>query len=402
MSPRTVLFNCAILLAGTAVWSFAQQIENTPDTWIYSVEGRAQYQDNRDATENDKEDLFSLWFTPGIRLTVDDGLTKAYLSYRPSLGWRDNPRDDQNDSDLYHALEASIRHQASTRLLVGALNQFEMTDDPRVTEGGVIVREDAGYWYNQAKGWLTYGLSDRSQVGFETSYRMKRYDDSVFADTGDEDRLFVSGDYKRWLAPDLNVFVFVGYDQPDFQGALRGDYRGYLGGVGVSRLFSDRWTGTLSLGYEALDYTGSWERDTSMPYAMLATEIKPLARLIVNANAEYSLEPSDLSLYASKEYLKLLLKGTVILSEGLSAYGQVVYANGAYDAVTAIDGEPLPPAQAVGDGDDTLMDCQLGLTVRPRAGRYSGRLAYEYEDWDSDVRESFTRNSVTVAVSMDF
>jgi hypothetical protein len=48
------------------------------------------------------------------------------------------------------------------------------------------------------------------------------------------------------------------------------------------------------------------------------------------------------------------------------------------------------------------MDYQVGLEFRPPARRYYSRIAYEYEDWTSDVRESFTRNTVSASVGMEF
>jgi len=237
----------------------------------------------------------------------------------------------------------------------------------------------------------------------DASYKLKRYDKRTFSDLGDEDRLLVNGAFRHRMAPDFHGFLFAGYDQPSFQNGVRGDYRGYLGGVGLERQFNDQWKGSIALGYEFLDYQDAAEHDTSLPYVKAAAQARPGARLTVDAEAEYSLEPSDRSLYSSKEYLRLLMRGTLALSESLSAFGQAVYANGAYDAKSGIEDETRRvDDQAVVDGDDTLVDLQVGLLFRPQTGRYTGRLAYEFEDWDSDVRESFTRNTMMASVSVDF
>lgn len=375
----------------------AQSIENTPETVLYTVEGGMRYDDNRDATKRDKEEMTTLRFTPGVRLTLDDEITRALLSYQPSLLWRDNPRDDQNDTELYHAVEASIDHNVSYLWRVGALDKFEQTDDPNVSQGGVTVRQDASYWINQTKGWSAYSLSDRTQWDVDGSYFLKRYDKQPFADEGDEDRLQVNTEYNYKFEPEYYTFVFVGYDQLTYKGVQRGDYDGYLGGVGVSRRINDQLKGTVAGGLEWIDYQDSLEDDTTAPYVQASLEFKPVVDVVLTATVDYSVQPSDRAYYSSKEYLRTMLRGTKSLSQSFAVDAQFVYANGVYDSQDAVEGAPAVP-----DGDDTLTDWQLGVSFRPPARRYYARLAYEFEDWNSDVRESFQRNTVNAVVGVNF
>jgi hypothetical protein len=392
-----------VLMTSAASWAGAAQIEDTPDTLVFSVNGGARYEDNRDATESNKEAMTTLSFTPGVRLNVDDPITRAFLSYRPTLLWRDNPRYDQNDTELYHAAEANVRHKASSRLLLGALDKFEMTDDPNVTQGGTKVRENASYWVNQTKAWFIFDISDRTAWTMDGSYLIKRYKDKPYSEQGDEDRLQSYTSLRYQLEPDYHAFVFAEYDQPTFDKDVRGDYKGYSGGVGLDRTFNDQLKGSVSVGYEYLDYqTAAAETDATEPFFRLSAEFKPYSDLVIVGDAEYSLQPSDRSLYSSKQDLRLALKGIWRLGESFSTDAQVVYDNGAYKANTVILENPDDVDQVVVNGDDTLVDYQIGLTYKPLGSQYSGRLAYEYEDWTSDVRESFTRNTVSAQVALDF
>lgn len=389
------------LLASLAGYASAAPIAVTPDTLVFSVAGNIRFDDNRDATEQGKEAMTTLSFTPGARLTLDDLVTQTFISYTPALLWRDNPRPDQNESELYHAVEASVQHAPSYRLTLGAVNKFEMTDDPNVTQGGVTVRENASYWFNQTKGWLAYGVSERTQLSMDGSYLFKRYQDSQFADVGDEDRLELNSSLGYLLEPDYHVFAFVGYDQPTYKNSVRGDYKGYLGGVGVDRSFNEQLRGAMSLGYEFVDYSSS-EDNSAMPYVLVSVEFKPVSCLKVEGTTEYSTQPSDRSLYASKENLRFSLRGTCALSESLSPYAQVVFDNGQYKVKHAVAGDSAALGQALVNGDDTLVDYQMGLLYCPKGSRYSGRVTYELEDWTSDVRESFTRNTLSVMVAVNF
>jgi hypothetical protein len=388
------------LVVSAAGLAGAQGIENTPETVVFSVEGNARFDDNRDATRSGKESQVTLRFTPGARLNLDDNDTRFFLMYKPSGIWRDNTRDDQNETELYHLAEANVEHWASERLRLGAFNRFEMTDDPNVTAGGVTVRESTSYWLNQSKGWMAYALSERLQYDIDGSYLIKRYEDNDFEDAADENRLVVNTGLRYKLEPDLQTFGFVGYDRPTFESDARGDYHGYLAGGGVTRTFSDRLSGTVAAGYKLLEYSDADDDSEGLPFFQLIGEYRLTSNLRLQAQADYSLEPSDRAYYSSKEYSRLLLRGLYTITDSLIADAQVVFANGAYDASTATEeGEAVPDLE---EGDDTLVDYQAGLTFRPKARRYYGRVAYEYEDWTSDVRESFARNTVSAMVGMEF
>ncbi len=388
------------LVAVSAGFAGAQGIEDTPRTMVYSVEGGLRFDDNRDAVKSDRESLTTLSVSPGARLNVDDQLTKAFLMYRPTLLWRDNPRDDQNSTELYHNAEASVEHAISYRTKVGVSDRFEMTDDPNVTAGGVAVREDASYWLNEAKGWMVHGLSDRVQLDLDGTYMIKRYIDNTFADQADEDRVLANAALRYKLDPVNSTFVFVGFDAPSYQDSDRGDYLGYLLGAGLTREFSDDLKGTVAAGYKLLDYADAVTDDEGLPFFQLLAQYRVSINLAVTAQADYSLEPSDRVFYSSKEYSRLLLRGVYSVTESLSADAQVVYANGTYSEDSAVQQSADP--QTLTGGDDTLMDYQVGLTFRPKARRYYSRVAYEYEDWTSDVRESFVRNTVSATVGMEF
>lgn len=378
----------------------AQGIENTPDTMVYSVEGGVRFDDNRDAVKENKESMTTLSFSPGVQLNMDDLITTAFLMYKPSLLWRDNPREDQNATELYHLAEANVEHLVSYRTKVGASDRYEMTDDPNVTAGGVAVRADASYWLNEAKGWMLYGLSDRVQVDLDGTYKMKRYIDKTFADQADEDRIVANGALRYKLDPANSTFGFVGFDQPSYKSSERGDYLGYLLGAGLTREFTDDLKGTVAAGYKLLDYSDAVTGDEGMPFFQMLAEYRVSLNLALTAQADYSLEPSDREFYSSKEYTRLLLRGVYSITESMSADAQVVYANGVYSKDSAI--QQSADLQTLSGGDDTLMDYQVGFTFRPKARRYYSRVAYEYEDWTSDVRESFARNTVSATMGMEF
>lgn len=77
----------------TALASMAvAQIQDTPDTLVYSVETVARYDDNRDATRNGREDQLTMFLKPGLRFNLDDAVTRAFFFHQPSLLWPCPPR----------------------------------------------------------------------------------------------------------------------------------------------------------------------------------------------------------------------------------------------------------------------------------------------------------------------
>lgn len=390
----------SLLIASLAGAALAQ-IENTPDTLVYSLETGARFEDNRDATKDDKEDQLTFSVAPGIRFNLDDEVTRAFFMYRPSLQWRNNPRDDQNETELFHTAEVNVDHEVSSLFRLGGYNRFEMTDDPNVSQGGVTVRENASYWVNRTRGWTAYLLDERTQWDLDGDYMIKRYEENEFDDF-DEDRVLVNTGLRYELEPEFTAFGFLGYDRPTYNGDTRGDYNGYLIGGGLTRKLNDQLSGTAALGYEFIDYEDAVEDSASMPYLRFSADYQHTKDLLVQGAAEYSMEPSDRSFYSSKEYLRLLLRGVYSLTPALAADAQVVYSVGYYDAESVVQDREDDVADTIGDGDDTLMDYQLGLSYRPPARRYYGRIAYEFEDWTSDVRESFSRNTVSATVGVEF
>jgi long-subunit fatty acid transport protein len=115
------------------------------------------------------------------------------------------------------------------------------------------------------------------------------------------------------------------------------------------------------------------------------------SRTQVRFSAGYSLAASDYDPYSYQERTRVSTTVEYDLTAKFSLRAMGLYENGDYDVDSVVEG------QTGTGGSDALTDAQFGISYRINRN-LTASLSYEYEDWNSDIRESFSRNWVTAAV----
>ncbi len=355
-----------------------------------SVRLEGVYDDNRDGHESNKEETFNTKLQPRAAFAYDFGITYIDLFYMPYILTRSNARDDQNDTELYHELGANLRHDLTPALTFSLSERFSMTDDPRVTEGGVAVRESATYNRNVLNLGLGIEVDPMTAVELGGQSEIKRYDKREWRNY-DEDKLGASLVLRRELGLMLNGLVRLSYTKSEFSGEIDRGAEFIFAGIGLEKTFSPNLAGYLNLGWNSADYN---ELDDSKdtPAGDVRLVLSPTPDTSLSLAASYELADSDWRGYTTQERTAFSATLHHRLTPQINSVLALEHVLGAYKGDTALE-EDLQ----LGDGDDDLTTVRASLLYNLNRN-LDFELGYQMEDWDSDIRESFTRNKVTVAL----
>jgi hypothetical protein len=354
------------------------------------------YSDNRDGTDQNKEDNFDIYAQPRVDMVLDDGQTLFNFYLAPSLLWRSNPRENdepspQNDTDVYYALGAAFQQKFSESSRLRLTDDFTYTDDPSVDLGGVNVRENQSYLYNALRADLNGMLSETYGAQVLGGYTLKRYDEDVVADEEDEDVYFVDGILRMQVANGLKLLGQVGYS--DFNNESQVEDRGVqimTYAVGVEKDLTAKLKSVIKGGVQSAEYSDdNIDSDTS-GYGMgevVLTEAQTRFAL----GAGYGFYGAYVRPYSSQTRTYVVAKAERDLGTKFTVSAEGQFGRGKYEQEELSSG-----AQLDGGNDDMLLGAVKGTYKVHR--NVDVEVGYQIEDWDSDVRESFTRNLVTAVV----
>lgn len=385
----------------------------------FSVTLRAEHTDNRDSTELDKESNNDFYVTPQISVYVDTDRTLYDLYYAPSYRYRTDPAETQNDSEFLHDLGLRLTHRPSDRTEMRLYDHFEYQDDPAIDENGATVRDNRSYILNRAEAGIRQDLSRQTYADLMGAYRTKAYDDSDVAQQSDEDlaegRLLVW----RQVTPSLAMHgaasvLMYGYEDvtvtPEERAALAemGIYSGsslerdfdiLMGVVGLEQVFSPEFRGGLEGGLQSVEYASDSMDGEVFPYGKVDITVSPTPANRIKAEVSHGVRDSDVYPFASQEYTELRagieIDPNALLSLGL---------NGTLREST-YDESALPVEVPAALGDETSGD-ETTTVVEGSAGwklNDMSKLVFRqrYEDVDSDVDESFTKNTSMLELHLD-
>lgn len=385
------------VLSGVIIYCSAMAYaEEAVRPWAASVSAGASYNDNRDGTDGNKENNVDLFIQPRVDFIYRGEQTTLDLFYSPNLSWRSNPREDnenspQNDMDIYHALGAILVHKFSERLNVRVSDNFYTTDDPQVDQNGVTVREDMSYLYNAALADVNMQLAENASATIGGGTALKRYDDNDVAANEDEDVTSLNGIFRYLMGSGYSVLA--GVDHNIFDNSSTNLDRGSqvtTYAVGIEKYFLPTLSAIIKGGVQTIDYDSNTISSDTGGYGSAELRLtEGLTRFTVNAI--YGYYGPLVRPYSSQIRTVYGAKVERDLSAALTLVLEGQYCLGEYDEERLEDGTTLP------GGDDKMF---LGIIkgTYKMSQRVSFDLGYQFEDWNSDVRESFTRNMVTALV----
>jgi hypothetical protein len=387
------------LLAAMVTLSMAVQVGAQDGVavkpWVLSARVGGQYTDNRDGLENDKESNLDFFVEPRADFRYRDGeRTLLDLFLVPQVKWHSNPRTAeeggaQNDSEIFGSVGAELVHQLSPRATINVGDALNYNDDPSISEGGASVRRSASHLRNDAHMGVEGAVTEKASLGVKGSSMIKRYKDDEVAAEQDEDILDGEAYGKYKMGSGFNLLGLIGWS--DFRNDSVERERGssvMSVGVGVEKVFSPDFLGKVTAGYQHAEYDDEAIDALDSPNARGELTFRAAAPTRFRVGAGYGIYAPYVRPYSLQKLTSF--NGAVdhdLLANRLtvSLVGQV--ASGDYED----EGEDLP------GGTDDLVS--VGVRGDYRFSRnWSLQAGYAYENWDSDVRESFSRNLVDVAV----
>jgi len=385
----------------------------------FSVTLRAEHTDNRDASETDEESNNDFYVTPRISVYADTDRTRYDLYYAPSYRYRTDASDTQNDSEFLHDLGVRLTHRPSDRTELRLYDHFEYQDDPSIDENGATVRDNQSYILNRAELGVRQDLSRQTYADLMGAYRMKAYDDSDVAQQSDED--MAEGRLLLWrqVTPSLALHgagsvLMYGYEDvtvtPEERAALaeqgvftseslERDFDILMGVVGAEQVFSPEFRAGLEGGVQAVEYASDTMDSEVFPYAKVDLTVSPTPANRIKAEVTHGVRDSDVYPFASQEFTELRagieIDANALLTLGLNGtVRESTYDEGALPA-------EVPAAledEASGDETTTVVEGNAGWKLNDIS-----KLVFRqrYEDVDSDVDESFTKNTSILELHLD-
>ncbi|MEI6564693.1 MAG: outer membrane beta-barrel protein [bacterium] len=367
----------------------------TDGPWLFSARLGGEFSDNRDGVKNNKENNLDISLEPRVDYRFRDGeRTLLDVAVMPMVKWHSNPRDastgnGQNDTELFGTAAAELSHQLNGRTRFNMGDAITYNDDPEISNGGANVRYSNNHIWNDAHAGLDYDISEKLETGVKAAYTLKRYTDSVVADNEDEDILDGQADLKFKTGAGVNVMGLVGASKFENKAADRDRGSSVLScGVGVEKIFNPDFIGKINAGYQHGEYNDSNLGSIDAPNGSAELTLRAASATRFRVGASYGLYAPYVRPYSIQTMTAV--SGGVdhdVLSKRLMVSVNGQYGSGHYKS----EGAALP------GGDDNMV--MVGVRGEYRLNRtWSLNAGYTFENWDSQVRESFVRNMVDVGV----
>lgn len=404
MNKKTVLTGiaAAILLTG---WGVAGD-GHGKRPYALSAGVSVEYSDNRDSVETNKTDStdLSVWF--GVDLLIErESCYLLNFGYQPSVRYRTNPSDFQNDADVYHDLHLNGWYKPNRLVRLHMSEALNFTDDPAVDQGGATIRRDASFLLNRATAGVEVDLSRRLRADISGYSMVKRYDDNSYAEIGDEDTVSGTAALGWMLDRTTVVSMYGSYGVFNYPGTgfAEGDRGfGYVEvGASFRKEFSKTLQGRVDMAFKRLDYDAEELGSDQSPCGYATLQVSPSPRLRLSGSAGYVLRDSDVEFFASQRYTDVSLRAEwdALMPKRLTAGLSGGYRMGDYRSDTLLVADRLlVPAV---EGRETTTVVGADLTYRLKEWLALSVVA-QHENVSSDVSVPFDRNSAGLRTRVDF
>jgi len=364
----------------------------------FSLDAKAEYTDNRDSTA-EKDSNTDYYLKPRINLQAKGERMTLDAYYAPSYRYRTDPNPVQNEDELLQDLGIKIDGKITPRFGFDMSEWFTYTDDPAIKEGGTRVRPNATYYLNKLELGVSSAPEPLTTVDVRGTHVIKRYKEDEVAKESDEDRLAGSITLIHQISPTMGFVVFGGYADYGYEKGERNisrDVTALTGGIGLENVFSPELRGGVRCGYSKADFENSRLGSITAPYADISAKISPKPGTAISLGITHALRNSDVYPFASQESTEGSGKIELQASEKLTFSILALYRLGKYEQdMLPPEGANIPIRQS---GDDKLLLTTAAINVK-LTEKSSLTFSYSYEDVDSDVDESYSKNTVSVAFS---
>ena len=403
----------SVALCGTILCQFSYADGKESDPIRFSVDLFGQYTDNRDSAEDGmEEETWDLYIKPRLDLIYHGQRSLVDFYYAPSYRYRTDPSPLQNDYELGHDLSLSAKFRPTRRMELRASDKFDYTDDPSIDEGGQTLRGDRSYMLNRVEAGLIHQVTPRSNVDVFGQYRAKRYDEQLAADESDED--LVQAGLRVWsqISKSVEVKAYASYATYGFEDlfSLERDFTSASGGLGLTKRVNKMLSAGADVGVQSQEYDSGALDSQIVPYGKAWVKGYTTPATELYGEISHGVREADAYPFASQEYTEARIGVEWDANARLTFDLDGVYRLSSYEEqeglVAAAAGDLglavlLASLGSQHSGDETTIEAQGKVTYRV-TDKTSVSLIQRFEDVDSDVGVSFSKNSTTLALSKSF
>lgn len=385
------LFVVGLLVVVSKAW--AQDDLSKP--WELSLRAGVSATDNRDAVADDKESNADLFIEPRADLKWRDGdRTSIDMFLAPQLKWHSNPRTTeeggvQNDTELFGTVGLDAAHKITPRISAKIGDAFVYNDDPDISENGVTVRQNASHFVNTAYAGMSAYLLPTVVAEASGSTTAKRYKEDIVAADQDENIHDGRVSLGHLMGAGVKIYALGAYSI--FENDATDRERGcsvITGDLGVEKTFTPDFVAGVAAGYQTADYKDSSLGSQDSANARAEINLRGASDTRFRIAGLYGFTSPNVRPYSLQKTTSFL--GAIehdLLPKRLTLELRAQYTQGDYES----ESSDLP------GGKDDMTSVGVGAVYRINRN-VSVNAGYNFETWDSDLRDSFDRNVVDVGV----
>jgi hypothetical protein len=342
-----------------------------------SLDLREEYDDNINTAPSNEEGSFKTILRPSIIFNYP--MDQTIFSARYSLGatyYQTRPGDDW---DLSHEFTGRIAHTFSPRFDLDFRDRFTYTDEPELTQGSTVFRNQGNRYANEASLELKYQWTERFSTVATGTTEYIHYEDDFVALTNDYIRNSGGMDFRFLVFDPTTAVMNYTYTTTDYDDIDR-DFDSHYFLAGVDHYLLREWLLSVRGGAEYDTYDSSDFDDNVGPYASVSTVWNYTEKSTVQVGYSHSRQLTDFGPAANGLTNQFDFTITHYFTPRLSV------RNG----FTAMLVEYTEDQSLVGDEDETILtnDFSVRYDFNDYFSAYAG---YKHTTDDTDIpgREYF-------------
>ena len=390
---------CGAILSGAVCYGESMG----GDPFEFSVFVQGVYTDNRDASEVNEEDNFDMIVKPRMDAIADWERTVLDFYYAPAFRYRSDPAADQQEGEWYHDAGLNLDHRMTPRLTLRVNEKFDYTENPAVEDGGARLGEERLFLLNTVRASALCQITRQAHLDIYGRHKMKSYDDDIVGERLNEERRDIGA--KLWHNLQRTQAVYVEgrtsmfeYDSP---GGIERDFDMVSGSVGMENVFSEHMRGSVAAGWQWQEFKdpGLDKQDAFYGEAVLQGSLSPRTRL--TGQIEHAIRDADAYPYAAQEYTSYFgeIEWDATAAVTLSLWAKYLSGNYDYSAPTTAPVSEFTGSFTGGEENTVVAALESSYEINEQTAI---RVMQHLEDVDSDVSQSFTRNTTSVTLSRHF
>jgi len=321
---------------------------------------------------------------------------------RFSVGISAEGTDNRDSVDLNKENNVDFRLKAtrsvSERTRMSLYEKFNYTDDPQIENGGIVDRADHTYIANVIKGTLNIDLLRNSNLDLVIKNDIKSFEDDIIATRSDEESTSIAMAHRYQINHTLRSVLGGSYIMYSYDNSLDRDFDSIIAEIGLENSFTPTLLGVLTVGLQTRDFDDSNMDADDEPYLLASLENKTGSDLTLGASVGHGIRDTDAYPFSSQVYSELRGFAHINLTPAIVLSGAATYRLSEYE-------ESSIPASVVAEGatngDETTVVGDLSLAFN-MINNISMFVGYRYEDIDSDVAQSYSKNSGRIGATLNF